>query len=164
MKKHFFKVGVGVFVALMSGSVMANAAAVIMMQQQMENKAREQKNASYQAIKSSLPNVVNDGFSEFPNFFKIGPETRFCKNSEVVFESKCFTEVKETEGVIERVRVINGNGGSSAQDMLDTEYGKGKVSYVGMGLITRPFNISSGQYYDSMIVYYRIIDDKRLSE
>lgn len=157
MKKTLYRIGVGFFVALVSGSVMANA--VIMMQSQ--NREHEQNNAFYQAMKSSLPVIVNDGFVEYPNFFKIGPETRFCKKNEVVFKDRCYTEVKEKEGIIERVKMKNGNDGYSAQDMLDMEYGKNEVSYVGMGVITRPFNVRNGQYYDSMIVYYKINGDKK---
>lgn len=164
MKKTLYRVAVGFVVTLVSGSVMANGAAAAVIMMQSQNREREQNNAFYQAMKSSSPVIANDGFVEYPNFFKIGPETRFCKKDEVVFKDKCYTEVKEKEGIVERVRMKNGNDGSSAQDMLDMEYGKNKVSYAGMGVMTRPFNVKNGQYYDSIIIYYKIISDKKIME
>ncbi len=161
MKKTVSGFLFGVFMVCISGEATANGATAALLMQQQQNKAREQNNAFYQAMKSSLPNIVNDGFAEYPNFFKIGPETKFCRKDEVVFNNRCYTEFKEKEGIIERVKMKNGNDGSSAQNMLDIEYGENKVSYVGMGVITRPFNVRSGQYYDSMIVYYKINGDKK---
>lgn len=105
---------------------------------------------------ATIPVLANDGFVEVPEFqtYRKGPEIRFCLTQKrqrvVIMDNHCAMETR-TEGSLlsSPTRTYQPSEDASAQEYLDSLFGKNATQFVGVG-------IRGSRINDTLVIFYKI--------